>query len=221
MSTPVFQSERNFSQVKMEIKINEDASIYAKRQVETSGVFGYGQRYWLQSTKPELIKETLKGTANSIAPGARLINYKIENIDDLDKDIVLEYEFQAPELLAKAGKSRLLPQLGGIDIAPIVKEERNYPIEYPTFFETINIIKIELPQNLVIKYLPQDLKINSDWIEFENIYTKEDRIISFYSRYRLKRKFILQEEYKEYKELIEDIARNINQRINLEEISDE
>ena len=213
--TPTYQAQNNSSQINMQIKIEEDGSIYAKRKVDTDGVFEHGQRYWLQFTKPKLIKETLEGTANSIAPGARLINYKIENAENLDRDIVLEYEFQAPEFLAKADRSRLLPQFGSIGIASIVKEERIYPIEHPVFLETTTTIEIELSKNLSLQYLPEDIHINAKWFDFENIYTKENRIITFYGRYRLKEKIVPQDEYKEYKDLVEDIARKINQRIIL------
>ncbi|MDD5005002.1 MAG: DUF3857 domain-containing protein [Candidatus Omnitrophica bacterium] len=217
ISTPTFGAQQNYSQIKMQITINEDDSIYARRQADTKGFFQQGQRYWIQFTKPKLIEETLKSTANAIAPGARLIKYNIENADDLDKDIVLEYEFQAPEFLAKADGSRLLPQLGGIDISSVGKEERNYPIEYSTLFETTVITEIKLPKNLKLKYLPQNLKIDSEWFEFENSYTEKNRLITFFERYRLKKKLITQDEYKEYKGLLEDIARKVNQNIILQE----
>lgn len=216
ISTPTFPAQNQSSNIKMQIKINEDGSISAKRKVDTHGVFAQSQRYWLQFTKPKLIKETLEGTANSIAPGAKLIDYKIENEEDLDKDIILEYEFKSPEYLTKADKTRLLPQFGGIGIGSVVKENRDYPIEYPTLLETTTAIEVALPQNLTLKYLPQDLRIDSKWFEFENIYKKMDETITFYQLYRLKKKFIAQEDYKEYKDLVEDIARKINQRIVLE-----
>ena len=217
VSTPSFDSQKNFSQITMHIKINKDESIIVKRKADTRGIFGQSQRYWLQFTKPKLIEEILKGTANAIAPGARLINYKVENVDDLDKDIILEYEFQSPEFLTKAGSSRLLSKLGSINIDAVVKEERNYPIEYPILFETRIITDIEIPDSLVIKYLPLNLKFNSEWFEFENTYTKKNKTISFSEKYKLKKRLILQDDYKEYKELLEDIARKINQRIILEE----
>ena len=41
--------------------------------------------------------------------------------------------------------------------------------------------------------------------------------VTFYQRHRLKKKIITQEDYKEYKDLVEDIARKTKQRIVLEE----
>ncbi len=215
--TPSFGAQKNSSYKKMQIQIREDGSIYVKRNVETDGMFEHAQRYWLQFTKPKLIRETLEGTANSIAAGAKLIDYQIENAQDLDKDVVLKYEFQAPEWLTKADKSRLLPQFGGIDISSIVKEERVYPIEYPILFESKISIDIELPKNLSLKYLPEDINIDNDWFEFRNNYTATDQTITFEEQHTLKKKVVTQQEYKRYKDLLEDIARKINQRIILEE----
>jgi tetratricopeptide (TPR) repeat protein len=215
--TPLFESGNNFSHMNMNVDIKEDESINATRQIETKGVFEHGQRYWLKFTKPKIIKETLEATANRIAPGSRLVNYKIENETDLDKDIVLEYEFNAPEYCTKADKKRLLPQLGGINISSVVKEKRSYPIEYPNLFETAATMVISLPKNLVLQYLPENIKINSDWFEFENIYSKDGTSIIFYEKFKLKKKIVLQDEYEQYKGLVEDIARKINQNIILEE----
>jgi len=215
--TPSFEAQKNSSYKKMQIKIREDGSIYVKRNVETDGMFEHSQRYWLQFTKPKLIRETLESTANNIAAGAKLIDYQIENAQDLDKDVVLRYEFQAPEWLTKADKSRLLPQFGGIDISSIVKEERVYPIEYPILLEGKISIDIELPKNLSLKYLPEDINIDNDWFKFRNNYTATDQTITFEEQHTLKKKVVTQQEYKRYKDLLEDIARKINQRIILEE----
>jgi len=215
--TPIFPAEKNSSHIKMDIKINPDESIYSKRNVRTSGIAQQGQRYWLKFTKPKLIEETLKGTASNIATGARLINYKIENAGDLDKDIVLEYEFQAPEFLTKVGKSRLIPQLGGIDTSSMVKEERVYPLEYPVGTETTTDIAISIPSSFIVKYLPQDVKVDSSWFDFENTYIKNENTVYFHEITKLKKRFISQAEYKEYKQLTEDIARKTNQNIMLEE----
>ena len=120
-------------------------------------------------------------------------------------------------MLFRSGKARLVPQLGSIGTDSVVKEERVYPLEYPVGAETITNITIKLPSNLMVEYLPEDIKIDSQWIDFENKYVKNNSIIYFYERYRLKKKFISQDEYKDYKKLLEDIARKANQNITLEE----
>ncbi|MFH1622645.1 MAG: DUF3857 domain-containing protein [Candidatus Omnitrophota bacterium] len=217
VTTPLFESQNNSSQTIMQIKIKEDHSIYVKRKVNTGGVFEHGQRYWLQFTKPELIKDTLVATANGLAPGAKLIKHNIENAEDLDKDVILEYEFQAPEYLSKAGTSRLLPQYGEIDISPITKDKRNYPIEYPVPFETNFTMEIELPTNLSLKFFPENINVDSKWFKFENIYSQKDNKIIFSEKYKLKERIVSLQEYLEYKHLVEDIARKTNQRIILEE----
>ncbi|MDD5618558.1 MAG: DUF3858 domain-containing protein, partial [Candidatus Omnitrophica bacterium] len=214
---PLFPPENNYSHLSMQIKINKDGGIYAKRKVSSGGTIEQSQRYWLKFTKPKLIEEVLKGTAGGVAAGARLVKYKIENATSLDKDVILEYEFQAPEFLTRAGKSRLVPQLGDIGISSVIKEERDYPLEYSIGGETTRKVVIEIPPDFSVKYLPQDIKVNSPWIDFENIYTKNNSTVSFYERYRLKKTIIAKDEYKQYKDLLEDIARKTNQNIILEE----
>jgi hypothetical protein len=111
----------------------------------------------------------------------------------------------------------LLPQLGGIEIGAVVKEERVYPLEYPTLMEISATTEIGLPQNLIVQYLPEDISIDCEWFEFRNTYTKTDKSVTFNQSYIAKKKIVLQQEYKQYKDLVEDIARKTKQRIILEE----
>jgi len=216
-STPLFASDKNYSHIKMDVKINTDETIYVKRDVDTRGVFQQAQRYWLKFTKPKLIEDTLQATANNFAPGAKLTNYNVKNADSLDENVILDYEFNAPEFLTKAGKSRLIPQLGGIDISSVSKEKRVYPIESEVLVENITDAEMEIPKSLIVKYMPENIKVDSDWFDFENSYTKKSNKILFSQKYKTKKKIILQDEYSKYKKLVEDIARRINQNIILEE----
>lgn len=217
MRTPLFSPEHNVSQKNMEITIRDDETIRVDRNIVTGGVFAQGQRYWLRFTKPPLIEEVLQATANAIAPGARLENYTIENVDDLDKGIVLKYKFEAPEFLTKAETVRLLPQLGSFDMSSVVKEERLYPIEYPIVKEEIVSIQITIPKQFSVHYIPENLTFDSEWFSFENTYSVKDQMISFYEKLTTKKHIIVQKEYDAYKELLETISRRVNQRIILHE----
>ncbi|MFC1754588.1 DUF3857 domain-containing protein [Thermoproteota archaeon] len=213
MMTPLFESQHNTSHLKMNISINQDESIDILRSVETYGVFQQGQRHWLQFTKPKLVEEVLRSKANGMVPGATLGRYTIENAQDLDKEIILEYEFHAPEFLSRAGELRLVPQLGGIGIGAVSKEARRYPILFSIFSENKSTISFDLDDNLAIEFVPEDIHIESKWFDFENRYTKTEKGISFYERYAIKEKLISQKEYDNYKSLLEDISRKTKQKI--------
>ena len=217
LTTPLFPSEDNMSAITMNIAIDKNEKLYAKREVKTKGAFLYGQRYWLQFTKPKLIEESLLNTANSFAAGAHLENYNISNVDDMDKDLLLEYEFSAPQFLIEAKPDRLIPRLGDINISPVVREERIYPIESSILIEVKDVMQIEIPKHLKIKYLPKDITIDSSWFDYINSYELKENTVVFTQIYKRKKRLISLDEYFEYKTLLEDISVQTNQHIILKE----
>jgi len=217
LTTPLFPSEHNASEIAMIIDIDKEEKLFAKREVKTAGAFLYSQRYWLQFTKPKLIEESLLNTANSIASGARLEDYSIKNVDDLDKDLLLKYEFSAPQFLIEAKPDRLIPRLGDIDISSVVREERRYPIESAILMQVKDVVKIKIPPHLKIKYLPKDVTIDSSWFDFTNIYKLQKDTIVFTQTFKRKKRLITLGEYFEYKKLLEDISVQTNQHIILKE----
>jgi len=218
VKTPLLPVDENASFIKMEINIDKEGNIYAKRSVDAKGNFLYGQRYWLQYTKPKLIEETLLNMANSISAGAHLEKYKIENVEDLDKSLVFEYEFSAPKFLIEAEQDRLIPRLGDIDISSVVREERKYPIDNPILMEIKETVIINLPPNLRLKYLPKDINITTRWFEFSNYYKLKSNTIIFMQVYKLKEKTVSLQDYAEYKKILQDISIKTNQNIILKEI---
>ena len=117
LKTPLFNSEHNRSKADMKIVINDDETILAQRDIFTRGFYDQAQRWWLKYTKPILYEETLKQRIHDISPGSRLLDYKIENVDDMDKPIRLSYRFSGTEYLMKAGQARVIGQLGNIDLS--------------------------------------------------------------------------------------------------------
>jgi tetratricopeptide (TPR) repeat protein len=218
LTTPLFPATQNSTKIKTSIEINNDESIQAVREVITSGFYNQTQRWWLKYTKPILIKETLKEKANSISPGAELIDYKIENLEDSQKPIRLTYRFNGPEYLIKAGRARIIPNLGSIDLSTVAKEERSYAIDIDVLGESTNIVEFYIPHNFKISFMPKNITYNTKWFNFENLYEFNDGKIIFTQRKIMKTKYISQEDYKDFKNTLERLSREINQCIVLEEI---
>ena len=109
--TPLFQPEHNKLSTFMKIRVNDDETIQAQREIVALGSYGSLQRYWLKFTMPTLIEEELKQKARSFADNAVLKTYEIKNVDDLDRPVSLKYSFTAPQYFIKAGPIRIMDQL--------------------------------------------------------------------------------------------------------------
>lgn len=218
IKTPLFEPDHNKILTTMKIKLNEDESIDAARQVQADGVFLQAQRYWLTYTMPALIEEELKQKSRSIADKAVLKTYEIKNADDLNKPVLLEYSFSAPQYLVRAGKARIMDHFGGIDTSMLVKDTRRYPIEIAGLALQEDRIEVELPAHLAVKYLPTPVEVDTKWFYFSSKYEIVDRNVIHYSFVnKIKERIIPVSEYGEYKKSMEDIATLINQQVVLEE----
>ncbi|MCX5696720.1 MAG: DUF3857 domain-containing protein [Candidatus Omnitrophica bacterium] len=216
METPLFPAEHNFTKQRLEIKVGKDGSVQARRFVYTGGVYEQAQRYWLLFTPPELVSETLKQKIQEVSIGASLDKYEVENLNDLNKPLVLQYSFYGPEYLMLAGSLEVMPQLAIVDSSLTAKDKRKFPIEFQILETKETIFQIELPRGVRVKYLPESLEAQSQWVDLSAQYTFKDNKIYFYQKSQLKKTKVMENEYPDFKKFFEGFARKIKQRVILE-----
>lgn len=217
--TPLFEPEHNRACISMTIDIHEDETISGTRKTNTFGEYDQGQRYWLKYTKPVLIEEQLKSTVNNLSPGGKLLSHTISDTEDLNKPIEIRMEFEGPKFLTEAGEDRLVPQLGGFSTSLVSRDERSYPIDFRTLDEFDVMVKIKLPENLIIKYLPPPVIKDTPWFTYLNKYSFSQGIIFFEESLVHKRVLVAPEDYEEYKRICEDLARQTDKQAVLERVS--
>ncbi len=217
LRTPKFPAKHNAVFKKTVLRFETKENINAQRRVETSGIFDQAQRGWLRYTMPILIKEHLQETIQGIIPGSQLIAYEIKNLDTMFKDIILSYSFKGSDFLIRAGeKMRVVPQLGGIDLALVSKQERLFAIDFSVPRSIIKILEIDLPLKYRIVSLPKSIRSDTPWFSYENIYEKKDRKIVFTEKNIFKVDRIGREDYLAYKNALEKLSKEIRQSIILE-----
>ena len=167
-------------------------------------------------TPPELIQESLKERIQSISIGATLDSYNIKNLEDLNAPVILNYAFRGLEYLTVAGKTRIMPQIAGLDTSLVAKAQRKYPIEFPALDIKETIFEIEIPGNFVIKYMPASITEDGPWLKFVVEYNQKHNKLYFREKIELKKNIISQEDYPNFKSLFEAIAKKVKQRIILE-----
>lgn len=216
--TPLYPGEHNSIKQELKLKVNEDESIMGAKTNITLGAYDQKQRYWLLYTQPELIQDALKNIIQEVSIGARLGNYKIDNLNDLNTPIVLSYDFHGPEYFTKAGFLRIMPQLASIDTSLIVKENRKYPIDFGLLDKREFYLEITIPKDFVIQYMPGNIKIDSPWLSFtQEYFFKNNRIYLKQLSYN-KTNMVTKKEYASFKSFMENLARSLKQRIVLERL---
>lgn len=213
--TPLFKPQHTKALISMTINIQKDETISGTREVYTFGEYDQGERYWLKYTKPVLIKEALKSIINTLSPGGKLLNYEISDVEDLDHPIEIKMRFEGPKFLTRAGEDRLVPQLGGFSASLVSRDKRTYPIDFRTLDEFDVLVKIKLPEDLVVKYLPPPIIKDTPWFTYLNEYSFSQGVISFKESLIHKRVLVTPKEYVEYKKICETLARQTEKQVVL------
>ena len=218
--TPLYPAEHNLARQNLKIKLNYDETINGERDIFTYGVYDQSQRYWLLYTPPELIGDALKEKIQEISIGSTLDKYSIKNLDNLNEPVVLSYTFKGPEYTTSAGNLRIMPQLAVTNTSMVAKDKRKYPIDFDILESKEIIFEIEIPQNFVIKYMPDNVNQDSQWLKFIVEYSYKNNKIYFRQKTELKKTAVSEEEYPGFKKFLESLAKQIKQRIVLEKISE-
>ncbi|MFB0528213.1 MAG: DUF3857 domain-containing transglutaminase family protein, partial [bacterium] len=217
--TPLLPAEHNKVSRTMQIKILSDETISAAREIKTFGMYDQGQRAWLKYTKPVLVQEEFKEKINIITPGGELLNYTISEVENLNQPVEIRMEFKGPKFLTTAGRNRLIPKFGSLSASLVSKDKRNFPLDFRALSENVTEIRVELPSHLNVKFLPPPIVKDTPWFSYIYEYAFSKGLISFEERLIDKKTSVSVEEYPEFKEIFEELARETDKQVILEELS--
>ncbi len=216
ITTP--RREDNGVEYTMVINLDKDENARVTREVTTKGFFTAGHRWYLKYTHPSKIKENIQKKMVTFSPFARLLEYKILYVDDFDRAPLLKYTFVASKFLNPAGHLRVIPPVNevGLEYALISRERRSFPVDFRAIYKKEARITINLPPNLGVKYLPDDVTVDTEWFSFHTKYTHKNNQIVVVQVFRTKKREVPVKEYKAFKKQMERVFYYLKEEIILE-----
>ncbi len=210
--------EKNGLVYTMDIVINDEENAMITRSVETHGFYASSYRWYLKYTHPAIIKEGIQKRMTEISSLSQLLDYELKNVDDFDAIPTLSYKFAAEKFLNPARNLRIVPILNqvSLDHAIIGKEERKYPVDFEGMYNVKAQVKISLPGNLKVKYLPRSKDRDNPWFTLKTTYEKGSNCINFKQVFRIKKRFVEKEKYKEFKGYFKEALYLLREEIILE-----
>jgi len=219
MDTPKFPAEHNRALSKTTLHFDEAENIQAARTVFTFGSYDQSQRYRLRYTMPILIEENIKQRIQDIIPGAKLLDYYIENLESMEEQIQLKYHFEGSEFLLRAGGDwRIIPQLSSIDLDLASKDSRKYPIDFSIPKITEDILEIKLPKHYRAKALPEAIVEETPWFTYESSYQYQGDAIIFLERTHMTAQRLEPTDYPRYKSILEKLSKDVRYCVILEKV---
>ena len=219
--TPLFPPDHN--RIEIITKINRQGEgdlVVADRKVVATGAFASGQRYWLEYTMPELIRQQLEAKAKSILPSAQVVDYQVKDLDRPDRPVVLEYRFKGEgEVVLRAGDYRILPSFVGVDLSDVILPQRRYPLEKMAPYHREEIYQFLFNRPVKAVFLPEKVVKDTPWFRYEVQYEFRPKdkgaVVEEKIDFVLKTRTISPDDYPEYKKAKESLSKMLRQRLLL------
>jgi hypothetical protein len=169
---------------------------------------GYGEKEW-----PQIFANQVK----DITPYSQLIDYRFENLSEIDKPFKLELKYKLFSYPQRAGAMMIfkLPEVAGrYDFPEVGLNERHYDIGYETSEEIRDRLTVGIA-GLTVEYLPLPIKISCPYGSYEAAYEFVDGELRFNDDFRRGVRIIPASDYKTYKDFIDRVIDYQKERVLL------
>lgn len=215
---PLFAPEENHVIEERTWSLDEQGALEGATTTTYFGEYAFALKYSFKYAKPVQRESYLQSVVNNAYPGGRLLDYEISDPTDQDLPFSIKMEYTAPEFLKRAGDQWILRIPGmGVSTSNVGKEERTYPLIFNNTLSLTRHIEIDLPEGFQVIYIPQNLELELPYATYNISYRSYGTSISIEEEYGRSQVEISVEEYPEFKEFVEEIARAVDETIILVE----
>ncbi len=212
LKTPL--AEGNVLEVEMNIK-PQGKLFKVRRKIICRGLFSPHQRYFVNYTHPQILKNTLLKKAKTFLPDASLLGFKIENRDDPVLPLVITYDFQGEDSFKNYADLYVQRRLAQAELSEelISQSQRRYPLNLGFPYVLKARTQLEIPQGFKTYYLPQKERLVSPWIEYERSCQKRRSSILFEEKMKIKKTQVDLEDYQKFKKFYEELLSQVHTSI--------
>lgn len=186
--------------------LDKDGGLSGSYSEKFSGGYQASMRGYKNYKKDDLDR-AMEKLAHSIHPRARLKGYKLENLEDLSKDLVFSLSLEAPGYAMKAGKYMIL-KVPGLDYsaADAAQTQRELPLFWYSRGLTSLRLTLKLPPGYRLYYAPKDLDIRLAGETYKASFEPSPGLLKFTEEYRMDNTWIDPAAYPDYKAFKQALA---------------
>jgi len=157
--------------------------------------------------KKEDMDRSMEKYVHSIHPLARLKDYRLENLQDLSKDLEFSISLEAAGYAMKAGKYMIL-KLPGLSFSAYdaAQTERELPLFWYARGLDAREIKLTLPKGYSLYHTPRPPDLKMAGHSYKAAFRSEPGTLVFTDEFRTEETWLPQAEYPKYKAFKEALA---------------
>lgn len=199
-------------------KIDEKGNVNGAVRTQLSEQYAFSFREQLSLISSEDYINSLENSQNNV----EILDYKLENLDDLSKPIIENYNFKSNNEIEIIGNKIFFSPLLFFknNQNPFYQETRDFPIDFGYPSSKRYIVSIEIPDGFKIENIPAPVEIStpSKLANFRFNISASDSKIQIVVNYSINSAVIPEELYFEIKEFFSKMINNENEKIVLKKI---
>ncbi|RPH32208.1 MAG: DUF3857 domain-containing protein [Bacteroidales bacterium] len=218
MRTPISEPVENLELKEMKIQMLKNGDLRVEKNNYSFGENNTANKnYFIDKSKDE-IKEVIQYDISYFCPGATLDKYEIQNLNIIDKPIIINETFFIPNGVIKISGGKWLFKIPTVYFSfdEVDMTERKYDLHYETTAQKKYNIEISIPQDYKIDRLPEDMIVKSDEVDFTYKYSLKYDKLNLLILYNRKGSEVKVEKYPEFKKYHDDISKKLQESIILQ-----
>lgn len=206
VDVPLLEPEQEKTEIKRDVYVKKDGSADIEEEITFSGNQVTSLKM-LKYYRDEQKKNILESYVNQNVQGAELTYYEFSNLNSFKNELGINLRYKSPNMGLNLGDYLLL-KLPGINYSAssVGAEKRNYPLYRENLSKEAHKIRLNLPEGYSVRYLPENVEISSDFLDFNCEFKKMDNRIIYMDYLIGKEDIIPVEKYSEYQKYIMKIA---------------
>lgn len=182
--TPLLPPDTNQIIRKAHFVLSADGALAGEVSETRSGDFAMAERErWQDRDQRERTTDFERFLGRSLE-GFTLTSMDVQHVDDRQADLLIRYQFNAPQYAQSRGPMMLLrPRVLGEKSYSVEHKLRRYPIELGRTVSETDTYDIDLPIDLVVDDSPEPVKIDVGFASYESKVTVQGSRLTYWRRY--------------------------------------
>ncbi len=203
------------------VEISKDNSISVQNKMNVTGTLSATIRAAFRHKGQEDRDKAVVGMLSRDFPGAKLIKFEIDNLDDLRPELNCTCTFEAPNYITEAGQFKILriPWSERFSVgATLSSDKRAFPYNYwPWTDKVVEEIEIRVPDGYEPVDFVKETKLTSSIADYSIGFTFSNGVIKGKRQLINKKWVVAPNEYAEFKGFYESVVKEDNRQILLKQ----
>jgi hypothetical protein len=201
--------------VSQKVTIDEKGNTETSIEISHTGYNSYSLKSFLESYSKVRRKQIYRGVLSQLESGARLENFSVSNLEDVDKRLKLKLSYKKDGLADSLGNSLVFQTPPTLRIpldrnfdksVSLTVKERKYPVQLvPATFTQKTEISVAKGSEVV---LPDGVSVENKWASYESSYEKSDGTIKLTRKFTKKASEVPVEGYGAFQKLVNKMSKD-------------